>query len=76
MFKARTGQSVKAYCNATRVSQAKKLLTDTKLSIAAIAEQLGFSSIAYFDRVFFKITGLSPQQYREALSKSAKEPHR
>lgn len=76
MFKARTGQSVKAYCNAVRVSQAKKLLTDTKLSIAAIAEQLGFSSIAYFDRVFFKITGLSPQQYREALRKSANQPHR
>ena len=76
MFKARTGQSVKAFCNAARVAPAKKLLTDTKLGIAAIAEQLGFSSIAYFDRVFFKITGLSPQQYREALDKTAKELHR
>ena len=76
MFKARTGQSVKGYCNAARVAQAKKLLTDTKLSIAAIAEQLGFSSIAYFDRVFSKITGLSPQQYREALGKTAKEARR
>lgn len=70
MFKNRTGQSVKAYCNATRVAYARNLLADTKLSIAAVAEQLGFSGTAYFDRVFLRLTGLSPQQYREAVERS------
>lgn len=72
MFKSRTGQTVKAYCSATRISSAKKLLADTRLSITAIAEQLGYSSAAYFDRVFLRHSGLSPQQYREAVDKSAR----
>lgn len=76
LFKARTGQSIKEYCNTAKVAQARGLLSDTQLSIAAIAERVGFSSIAYFDRVFSRVAGLTPQQYREALTKSKKDPHR
>lgn len=76
LFKARTGHTIKEYCNTAKVSQAKLLLTDTRLSIAAIAERVGFSSIAYFDRVFSRIAGLTPQQYRETLAKKPTEPHR
>lgn len=76
MFKTRTGQTVKAYCNSTRVARAKKLLAGSKLSISAITEQLGFSSVAYFDRVFVRTTGLSPHQYREAVNRMSKDDHR
>ena len=64
VFKLRTGQSVKEYCNRERVTQAKSLLTDTDLEIENIALQVGFNSVNYFDRVFRKITGLAPQSYR------------
>ena len=70
VFKARTGQSIKDYCNRAKVSQAKTLLTQTDLSVALIAVQSGFNSVTYFDRVFRKITGLSPQAYRSSAKKA------
>ena len=64
VFKLRTGQSVKEYCNRERVTRAKSLLTGTDLEIEDIALQVGFNSVNYFDRVFRKITGFAPQSYR------------
>lgn len=70
VFKSRTGRSIRSYCNIARVNRAKELLADTKQGIADIALQVGFNSVAYFDRVFFKVTKLTPQQYRDALGKA------
>jgi AraC-like DNA-binding protein len=45
--------------------QAKRLLENTDLKIAAIAEALGFSTENYFYRYFKDNTGISPNQYRQ-----------
>lgn len=47
-----------------RVERAKELLTDTHLSITAIAERAGFPNTRRLDVVFSKQTGLSPREYR------------
>lgn len=65
LFKAKTGHTVKEYCNRLKIRQAEKMLTKTDLSIDQIATQTGFHSVTYFDRVFRSITGQSPQQYRK-----------
>lgn len=64
LFKTRTGQTVKAYCNTLKIAQAKTLLSDTDLSIALVSDRAGFNSPSYFDRVFQTATGMSPQTYR------------
>ena len=46
------------------------MLTDTYLSIETIAVRVGFNSLTYFDRVFHKVTGLSPQTYRTSRKKA------
>ncbi len=71
LFKLRTGHTVKEYCNWLRVGQAKSLLTDTNMEIETIALQVGFNSVNYFDRVFHKSTGLSPQSYRSSRKKQS-----
>ena len=53
------------YLNRYRVLQSKHLLLDTTDTIGAIANQVGFKDQAYFSRVFNKITGVSPQAFRE-----------
>ncbi len=68
LFKARAGCTVKEYCNIIRVERAKHLLAQSKQSIANIAQQLGYSNVTYFDRVFRKITGVSPREYRSHRS--------
>lgn len=69
IFKQRTGKTVKEYCNYLKAEQAKSLLVDTDMSIETIAVQVGFNSLTYFDRVFHKLTGLSPQVYRSSVKK-------
>lgn len=64
VFKHRTGQTVKEYCNRAKIAQAKLLMTETDLRVEEIALQVGFNNITYFDRVFRQITGLSPKSYR------------
>ena len=70
LFKAKTGTTIKEYCNHLKILQAKKLLTETNMSVVDIAVQVGFNSITYFDRVFAKEVKLSPQAYRSSSRRS------
>jgi len=53
------------YLNRYRVLQSKHLLLHTADSVGVIAHQVGFKDQAYFSRVFHKVTGMSPQAFRE-----------
>jgi signal transduction histidine kinase/DNA-binding LacI/PurR family transcriptional regulator/AraC-like DNA-binding protein/CheY-like chemotaxis protein len=58
------------YLNRYRMLQAQNLIKTTNHSIGVIAKQIGFNDGAYFSRVFHKITGMSPQAFRDSLQKS------
>ena len=64
IFKQATGVSFKEYVTKVRLSEAKRLLTDTDYPILDIALACGFDSQSYFSKVFKKYTGLSPKQFR------------
>jgi len=53
------------YLNRYRILQSKQLLLDTTDPIGVIASQVGFKDQAYFSRVFHKVTGMSPQAFRD-----------
>jgi AraC-like DNA-binding protein len=40
-------------------------LADSSLRIKEIAHQLGFGDAYYFSRVFTKVMGVSPRQFRQ-----------
>jgi AraC-like DNA-binding protein len=56
------------YLNRYRVLQSKHLLLQSSDAIGMIARQVGFKDQAYFSRVFHKVTGMSPQAFRETAS--------
>jgi AraC family transcriptional regulator, arabinose operon regulatory protein len=64
LFKKETGSSVMAYRNELRLVQAAQLLLHSKLRIADIGNQVGYSEQAFFSRIFRKHLGMSPRQYR------------
>lgn len=64
-FKSQIGETLFHYLLNYRVHQSLPLLTETSLSITEIAEQTGFSSPAYFSRIFHKCMGTSPAAYRK-----------
>jgi AraC-like DNA-binding protein len=63
-FKKRTSCSVATYINRIRIEAAEELLKRTHTTVTEIAQQVGYSSVNYFCRVFRKTHLLSPQEYR------------
>ncbi len=61
------GQSYATMKDEIRNGQAQHLLRDTRLDVAGIAAELGFSEPSAFHRAFRKWTGQSPGAFRRAL---------
>ncbi len=64
LFKKELSKKPSEYINGLRISVAKTMLLETDLSVAQIAEKVGFSDIYYFSRVFKKLVGISPAKTR------------
>lgn len=71
-FKKATGYTIFQWLNHFRISEAKKLLAAGYYSQAQIAEQTGFSNEFYFSRVFKRITGITPTEYKNSISNQKK----
>lgn len=56
----------KQYILDMRLRKAKQMLVDTPFTVAAIAEECGFSSVYHFCRAFKQRTGQTPTQYAAA----------
>lgn len=65
-FRQELGMTPIDYLNRYRVLQAQRLLRETNQSITTIALEVGFSSSSYFSRMFRRLTGRSPDEYRRA----------
>ena len=52
------------YIQSVRIDNAKKMLADTDVSIATIAQECGFYDISHFTTTFFQKTNLLPKEYR------------
>ena len=65
VFKQEVGESFTGYLNRVRIDHSRSLLRRKELRLVDIALMVGFEDQSYFTKVFKKITGLSPLQYRE-----------
>ncbi len=65
LFKKKTGFSPIEYFNHLKVQKACQYLLFTDLRVREIALELGIEDPYYFTRVFTKVMGLSPNNYRE-----------
>jgi AraC-like DNA-binding protein len=68
LFKQRQGMTFQRYVFGLRIERAKKLLTGTDLSVTRIAELSGHRSTAYLCRVFQRVVGTTPLDYRRGIA--------
>ena len=57
------------YIQAVRIEQAKRLLESGEISIKILADQVGYSDISSFTRLFKRATELTPKEYQDKFSR-------
>jgi AraC family transcriptional regulator len=67
MFHAATGLTPYRYLLQLRLTRAKELIQQRYTSLIDVALACGFSSHAHMSRVFRRLLGVSPSEYRESL---------
>lgn len=80
-FKSATGYSPLAYIQALRIEEAKQMLETTDEPVDVIARQVGYEDGASFRRLFRRLAGMNPGDYRRKLQppsfiKTAEPPTR
>lgn len=69
-FKAAVGDNLMLYIAKRRMEKAKEHIRQSKLSLTEISQLVGYGDYAYFNRVFHKVTGISPREYKEREEQS------
>lgn len=64
LFKLQTGQTPQHFSEEIRMTHARFLLKESRLSVAEIAHQCGYEDALYFSRRFQRIVGESPSGFR------------
>lgn len=70
LFKKETDTNITDYIHSVRIRHALVLLNSTALPIHAIATSCGYSDINYFIKIFKRLNGNSPKQYRSQMTKT------
>jgi two-component system response regulator YesN len=65
LFKSETGENFIDYLTAVRISKAKAKLEEGNESVKEICYQVGYSDPNYFSRIFKKIVGVTPTEFKE-----------
>ncbi len=64
-FKRATGETLSNYIAAHKLRVARELLVNTDMDVAQIGERLGYTHPSSFIRMFHKVEGITPAQYRD-----------
>lgn len=70
LFRNKTGISPIEYFIKLKIQYACQLLSQSDLRISDIADKIGYEDTFYFSRLFKKVTGKSPRDYKNALSRN------
>lgn len=69
-FKSELGQTLTDYVNQKRVKASLIFLATTKLPVGEVAEKVGYLNENYYSRIFKKLQGMSPREYRAIMTES------
>ena len=73
LFKKETHLSFSQYLNHVRIKKAQQLLLHTTLNVNEIADETGYKNTNYFSKMFKKLNGITPKEFRDQFVNSYSE---
>jgi two-component system response regulator YesN len=68
LFRTETGETITDYLISVRMDRAKALLRDEHaLKTYEVGEKVGYADPAYFNKIFKKVVGCTPKEFRERV---------
>lgn len=67
LFKQCFDQNFTAYLARFRINEARRLLQDKNASVREVSMLVGYYDANYFAKVFKRITGMNPSEYRDSI---------
>lgn len=68
LIKKETGKTAQEHIQLKLISSAKEKIMNPELSISQVSYELGFQYPQHFTRMFKKIVGMTPNEYRESVT--------
>ncbi len=68
IFSEQTGQSIANYGTYVKIKHAKQLIRENNLNFSQISDRLNFDNSQYFSRVFKRVTGMTPTEFKQTLN--------
>ncbi len=68
VFRKETGKTFLEYLTDIRIEEAKKILIETSGTIESVSREIGMNDYKRFSKVFRKMTGITPKEYRNLYS--------
>ncbi|MBQ4137597.1 MAG: helix-turn-helix transcriptional regulator [Clostridia bacterium] len=68
LFFRYTGMTIHKYVINKRISEAKRLILGSELSLSEVSERVGFNNYSFFSSYFKKTCGVSPLQFKKSAS--------
>lgn len=67
-FKRVTGTAPMLYLNRIRIAHSKQIMeSEPDLLLEEVCQQVGYRSLIYFSRIFKKLNGITPSQYKKSI---------
>lgn len=67
IFRKEMGETLIHYLTRTRIEKAKEHIRSGDTNLAEVAFMVGYDDYTYFNKVFRKMTGVSPREYKQKL---------
>ena len=67
LFREQTGDTIASFAIGQKIKRAKQLIRDGRYNFTQISDRLSFENPQYFSRVFKRVSGMSPSEFRASL---------
>lgn len=67
IFREQTGETIAHHALSVKIDRARQMIRETEMNFSQISDALSFDNPQYFSRVFKRMTGMTPTEFKQSL---------